>query len=225
MVSSPTSFDAQAARTPPQGCLRRYLLPPIAVILMGTLLFLGLSQIQIGQAESPPPSRDAVSPVQAGIAPLFTPEVQAWEGKILAWSEKYHLDPNLVATVMQIESCGFPLAESSSGALGLFQVMPYHFQEGEDPYQPGTNAKRGLNYLRMAQESGGSAKLALAGYNGGISGAQKPREDWSEEMIRYVYWGYQIYQDAKADLEHSPRLEEWLHSGGAYLCQQARGNK
>ena len=37
--------------------------------------------------------------------------------------------------------------------MGLFQVMPYHFQEGEDPFSPDINAKRGLIYLRTAQEA------------------------------------------------------------------------
>ena len=60
------------------------------------------------------------------IASFFTPEIQYWESNILAWAEEKGLDPNLVATVMQIESCGDPLAESPAGAIGLFQVMPYH---------------------------------------------------------------------------------------------------
>lgn len=199
------------------------MLPPLAVIAMGTLLYLGLSRVQVGQAGdfSPPPAQE-VNP-EAGIAPLFTPEVQAWEGKILAWSEKYRLDPNLVATVMQIESCGYTQARSGSGALGLFQVMPYHFQEGEDPFHPGTNARRGLQYLRQAQEAGGSTLLTLAGYNGGISGAQRPQSEWPAETLRYVYWGQGIYRDARQGLDSSPRLKEWLSSGGAYLCQLARG--
>ena len=224
MVSSPnSSFDAQAAQTSPQGSLRR-LIPPFSIILVGVLLYLGFSQVKVGQAEGASAIGSSFSLAQDGIAPLFTPEVQLWEEKILAWSERYHLDPNLVATVMQIESCGYIRAESSAGARGLFQVMPYHFLEGEDPFHPGTNAKRGLKYLRMAQEAGGTTKLTLAGYNGGITGAQQPRDKWNDEMVRYVYWGYQIYKDAKAGLDHSPRLEQWLHSGGAYLCGLARNN-
>ncbi len=160
--------------------------------------------------------------MKAGISPLFTPEVQAWEEQILVWSEEYQLDPNLVATVMQIESCGYLLAESSAGARGLFQVMPYHFQEGENPFQPNINAKRGLNYLRQAREAGGNSRLALAGYNGGIYGASLPEEDWPDETIRYVYWGLRIYKDAQNGLDHSDRLQEWLNSGGASLCRKAR---
>jgi soluble lytic murein transglycosylase-like protein len=223
MFSSPPFADARAARTPPRGCPRRIFPPALAAVFASLALALALSRIQVGEAATPPRSGEGGAFLQqAGIAPLFTPEVQAWEEQILAWSEKYHLDPNLVATVMQIESCGYARAESPSGARGLFQVMPYHFQEGEDPFLPGTNAKRGLIYLRQAQESGGGIRLTLAGYNGGISAAQQPRENWPEETNRYVYWGLQIYKDARAGLEHSTRLQEWLDSGGSRLCRLAR---
>ena len=154
MVSSPTSsLQARAAFSHQTGCLRRFFIPVLAVLLVSTGLVLGLSRIEIAQAESPPlASRDDPAS-SGGIAPLFTPEVQAWEAQILAWSEKYQLDPNLVATVMQIESCGYIQARSGAGAMGLFQVMPYHFQEGEDPYHPATNAKALLPGIPMLDHS------------------------------------------------------------------------
>ncbi len=225
MFSSPSSSDAQAARTRSSGCLQRFLLPPVSVILVGLGLALFLSQIQVDLVETAPLPKDNTSQAQGQLASLFTPEVLAWEEKILAWSQKYQLDPNLIATVMQIESCGYSRAKSSAGAMGLFQVMPYHFKQGEDPYQPGTNARRGLSYLRQALESGGNPRLALAGYNGGINGAQNPEEYWPDETLRYLYWGLRIYKDAKEGKEHSPRLEEWLNSGGTSLCLAARNQK
>ena len=224
MVSSPSSsVQAQAAFSQQTGCLRRFLLPILAVLLVSTGLVFGLSSINIAQAEVPPSPPGGIPVfIPGGIAPLFTPEVQAWETQILAWSEKHSLDPNLVATVMQIESCGYASARSQAGALGLFQVMPYHFQEGDNPYHPATNARRGLVYLQQSLQIGGSARLALAGYNGGITGAQQPVENWPEETRRYVYWGLSIYQDALDGLDHSPRLDEWLASGGASLCKLAK---
>ncbi len=225
MLSSPSSFDTQAAQNRPSGCLRRFLLPPVSVIMVGIGLALLLSQINVKLVEtaSLPLDNNDITPKQ--ISPLFSPEVLAWQDKILFWSEKYQLDPNLVATVMQIESCGYSRAESSAGAMGLFQVMPYHFKEGEDSYHPDTNARRGLNYLRQALESGGNARLALAGYNGGIYGAQNPEENWPDETHRYVYWGLRIYNDAQEGKEHSPRLQKWLESGGYSLCQAASSQK
>ena len=223
MGSSPTSSYAQADRSSSSsGCLRRFLIPPLAVVITSLILWWGLKEIEIVQAESPALPPAEVQSEEGGIAALFTPEVQAWEKQILAWSEKYKLDPNLVATVMQIESCGHPGAESGAGAMGLFQVMPYHFQEGEDPYHPATNAKRGLIYLRMSQEAASGSRLTLAGYNGGISGASLPEEHWPEETRRYVYWGHRIYKDARQGLDHSARLDEWLAAGGERLCKLAR---
>lgn len=222
-VSSPnSSVQAQAIYSHRTGCLRRFFIPILAVLLVSTGLVLGLSRIEIAQAENPSASA-IVSPVSGptGIAPLFTPEVQAWGEQILIWSDLYGLDPNLIATVMQIESCGYIQAQSPAGAMGLFQVMPYHFLDGENPYLPNTNAKRGLGYLRQSLEIGGDPRLALAGYNGGISGAQNPPQNWPEETHRYIYWGMGIYQDAQNGLDRSPRLEEWLASGGASLCRLA----
>lgn len=219
--SPPTPSNTQAAYSSSPGCLRRFLIPVLAVLITSSLLVFGLNKIEIVQAESPAPSLPEEVILQPGIAALFTPEVQYWEQEILTWSEKYKLDPNLVATVMQIESCGFMLAESSAGAKGLFQVMPYHFQEGENPFQPSINAKRGLQYLRQAKEAGGSARLALAGYNGGINGATLPEQEWTDETSRYVYWGLRIYKDARNNLDHSNRLDEWLAAGGASLCRKA----
>lgn len=224
MVSSPSSsLQAQAALSHQTGCLRRFFLPILAVLLVCTGMVLGLSKIEIAQAEtSPSPPSAIAGSSSSGIAPLFTPEVKAWEDQILAWSEKYSLDPNLIATVMQIESCGYVRARSYAGAMGLFQVMPYHFMEGENPYQPSTNAKRGLGYLRQSLQAGGTPRLALAGYNGGIAGAQKPLESWPDETHRYIYWGVAIYEDARNGLDHSSRLDEWLARGGASLCKLAK---
>ena len=40
-------------------------------------------------------------------------------------------------------------------------------------------------------------------------------------LISNTSGGYTFYKDAKEGKNHSPRLEEWLNSGGAYLCQLA----
>jgi soluble lytic murein transglycosylase-like protein len=132
------------------------------------------------------------------------------------------LDPNLAATVMQIESCGNPQAQSAAGALGLFQVMPLHFQAGEEPADPQTNAHRGLAYLaRSLRDAHGQLTLALAAYNGGPQRLTQDRQSWPLETQRYVYWGTGIYEEAQSGASSSRRLQEWLNSGGSRLCQQA----
>jgi soluble lytic murein transglycosylase-like protein len=138
------------------------------------------------------------------------------------WANAAGVDPNLAATVMQIESCGDPRALSRAGASGLFQVMPFHFRVGENPFHPDTNALRGMNYLsRSLQAAGGTARLALAGYNGGIGVISRSEANWPAETKRYVYYGGPIYEDARSGAASSPMLQEWYGKYGAGLCNQA----
>ncbi len=156
------------------------------------------------------------------LSPIFTPEVQHWSSAIVRWSRAAGVDPNLTATVMQIESCGDPSATSSSGAMGLFQVMPFHFAGSDSPYAPDTNASRGLDYLRRSLTAANNdARLALAGYNGGIGVISRSEWAWPAETIRYAYWGGGIYSDATSGRSASPRLSEWLQAGGSGLCARA----
>ena len=156
----------------------------------------------------------------------FHPCVTYWEDEILNWAGVYDLDPLLIATVMQIESCGDPQAISPAGAQGLFQVMPYHFQPGEDPLDPQTNAKRGLAYLHEAlQIANGDIQLALAGYNGGHGQIDRNPANWPDETRRYVHWGYGIYHDAVNENIYRENLSDWLRAGGSLLCNQAEINQ
>jgi soluble lytic murein transglycosylase-like protein len=169
-------------------------------------------------AVSPSPSAAAAP----AIAPFFTPEVQHWGAEIVAWAAEFDLDPNIVATIMQIESCGDYTAVSPAGARGLFQVMPYHFNAGEDPFHPETNARRGLAYYAARlEQTGGDVNQAFAGYNGGHRAAAARWESWPAETRAYFRWSSGIYGDAQAGRAASETLETWLAAGGRSLCTQA----
>ncbi|MFC2065223.1 lytic transglycosylase domain-containing protein [Chloroflexota bacterium] len=225
------------------------LLPPFVVILVGLLLALVSGGILVDQSVNAASFAENSEGVTSGnpqavldpdsvnfpggvnsigeneLAPLFTPEVHYWGERIIEWSILFNIDPNLIATVMQIESCGFPLARSSAGAMGLFQVMPFHFENSENPYDIEWNAFRGLNYLKSSlAAASGDVSLALAGYNGGISVINLSSANWVDETQRYVYWGSGIYEEAIQGKDSSQRLEEWLSHGGASLCLQASIN-
>jgi hypothetical protein len=176
---------------------------------------------------SPPPlgpADPALAPA-AGTDPplaLFTPEVQRWSSHIHRWAADYGLDPALVATVMQLESCGAPTVRSAAGAAGLFQVMPFHFKSNEDPFDVETNAARGLAYLAGSLAlADGRADLALAGYNAGHGIIGREPSTWPEETQRYVRWGEGILEDAHRNSSDSPSLRAWLAAGGEHLCQRA----
>jgi hypothetical protein len=171
---------------------------------------------------TPAPAGQPMAP--SGLSPVFTPEVQYWAPYILRWAEQYNIEANILATVIQIESCGDWQVASVAGAQGLFQVMPFHFQEGEDMLDPETNALRGVNYLLGGLElADGHIGLAMAGYNGGWGVIGRGWDGWYNETRRYYIWGSGIYMDALAgkSTETSEALQNWLNAGGVRLCQQA----
>jgi soluble lytic murein transglycosylase-like protein len=225
------------------GCLSFYVLPPLAALLIAVFVaFVALksplspSALPLNNStmvlQNPVSPAGAVTPIWSassdnltsanGLSPIFTKEIQHWGNDIVRWANAAGVDPNLAATVMQIESCGDPRATSRSGATSLFQVMPFHFKFGENPYDPETNALRGLNYLsRSLQAGGGSARLALAGYNGGIGVIARSEWAWPSETKRYVLYGGPIYEDARSGATASASLTEWYQKYGAGLCRQA----
>ena len=226
------------------GCLSFYVLPPLAALLIVVFVAivalkspLSPSALPINNStmvlqNSALPAAGAVTPIwssssgnstaSSGLSAIFTKEVQHWSNDIVRWANAAGVDPNLAATVMQIESCGDPRATSRSGATSLFQVMPFHFKFGENPYNTETNALRGLNYLaRSLQAAGGNARLALAGYNGGVGVIARSEWAWPAETKRYVLYGAPIYEDARSSASSSASLTEWYQKYGVSLCRQA----
>jgi len=230
MPRARTSYPSNrqtAASTQGSGCLSGFIIPPLAVLLAGLLLAFFVKGLNTPvQAESlpsiPTVEERPAAVVSTSLSPIFTPEIHHWADSITRWAAASNLDPNLAAVVMQIESCGDPRATSRAGAMGLFQVMPYHFTAGENPYQPDTNALRGLGYLKRSLDTaGGNARLALAGYNGGIGVISRGEWSWAAETTRYVRYGFPIYEDARGGVSSSATLNEWYSRYGASLCRQA----
>jgi len=218
------------------GCLSGFAVVPLAVILISlafasiawkadplpvrqpAVVFLPAEAAKVGAVPVDVPPAAA----SKGVSPIFRREVLYWADSIVKWASASNLDPNLVATIMQIESCGDPRALSSAGAMGLFQVMPYHFRPGENPYKPDTNALRGLGYLTHSLETAdGDPRLAMAGYNGGIGVIRRAEATWHAQTRRYVQYGAPIYYDAVSGVESSNALNDWYSKYGASLCRQA----
>jgi soluble lytic murein transglycosylase-like protein len=215
----PTKTTWQTAADPQDqgsGCLSSFTLVPLTVIFISAIL------ASFAWKTNPAPNGELPPAASTNISPIFRIEIQHWADSISKWAAASQLDPNLVATIMQIESCGDPRARSSAGAMGLFQVMPFHFYAIDNPYNPDTNAARGLAYLvRSLKTGGGNARLAMAGYNGGIELISRTEWTWPAQTKRYVQYGAPIYEDARNRLASSPALDEWYKKYGVSLCRQA----
>ena len=96
-----------------------------------------------------------------------------------ASANKFGLDPNFLAAVASVESSFNPLAESSSGALGLMQIKwpQTAFELGvtkkSDLFKPCINIDAGASYLATLFNRFGSKLFALAAYYQGPTKIKK----------------------------------------------------
>jgi len=102
----------------------------------------------------------------------------AYEQIITGHSKNYDLDPALLAAVIYRESKFDASAKSSSGAIGLMQLLPATAKgialhtggskfRVSDLWNPEINVRYGAFYLRRLIDKYGDTRLALAAYNAG----------------------------------------------------------
>ena len=94
---------------------------------------------------------------------------------ILEKSEKYDVDPTLVAGLIKQESAFNTKATSHAGAMGLMQLMPAtaEWLGVEDAYNPEENVDAGVKYLKRLLNKYENPELALYAYNGGPGNVDK----------------------------------------------------
>ena len=68
--------------------------------------------------------KKAVADSKCKLSSDYPESIDQWCSQITYYSERKNLDPDLIAAVMLQESGGNPTAYSTSGAVGLMQVMP-----------------------------------------------------------------------------------------------------
>jgi soluble lytic murein transglycosylase-like protein len=86
------------------------------------------------------------------------------------YCQLYDVDDELVKLVIKKESEFNPRAVSSSGAIGLMQLMPETARslDVKDPYNPRENIKGGVKYLGyLFNVFGDDLELVLAAYHAG----------------------------------------------------------
>lgn len=94
-------------------------------------------------------------------------EISPYWGDIQAAAKEYNVDADTLAALIKVESHGKADAVSPAGALGLGQVMPSNFQQGEDWRDPRTNIRVSARVLRQKQDAyGGDPDMAIRGYHG-----------------------------------------------------------
>jgi hypothetical protein len=230
---------------------QRHLLTSIVCLLLSAHLIIDAKVAYAKNADEP------ISPVSSAkmvttvkkevpkckVADTFTKEVKYWEADICRWSEEHEMDPDLIATIMQIESCGDDQAVSATGVRGLFQVTGANL-DGENPFNPNVSMAKGPGKVLLSElkAADNNVRAAMAGYNGGawarqyVAGdidrgqfVQKLRSHrlWRttskaltkvNEVERYAQWA-NIYYEAKEG--KADTLKIWQDLGGQHLCDRA----
>jgi soluble lytic murein transglycosylase len=108
-----------------------------------------------------------------------------YEDNIIKYSQRYNVDPCLVAAVIKAESNFNEKATSHRGAYGLMQIMPdtglwiaenmeFKNYKVEKLYDNEINIAMGCWYINnLNTEFNGDIDLVLAAYNGGRGNVQK----------------------------------------------------
>lgn len=107
------------------------------------------------------------------ISPAHAAPVGQFQMHIKEASQRFDIPENWIAAVIMAESSGDPRAISSTGAMGLMQLMPGTWEElreqhglGADAFDPHNNILAGTVYLKAMFERFGSPGL-FAAYNAG----------------------------------------------------------
>lgn len=115
--------------------------------------------------EAPVISQSVAIPVQAGIP-----------GLLAEAGARHHIDVDLLASLVNAESGGHPMAVSRAGAKGLMQLMPGTAASlgVKDAFRPEQNIAGGTAYLdQLLTRFHDDLALALAAYNAGPGAVER----------------------------------------------------
>lgn len=173
--------------------------------------------------------------------------VRRWEKPIVQMSDRYQLDPNLIAIIMTLESGGNPKALSEANAKGLMQITGPTEKDiaakflkqpikNVNIYDPTTNIEFGTAYLAYLRDTFGewnhsptwdsTVELVAAGYNGGPGAANslytgKGLRD--TQTVVYSRDAFNMWRERFS--AKSPTYERWLERGGQALIDAAKNIK
>lgn len=154
----------------------------------------------------------------------FTDTVEQWRPEIDRWAVEYGGDGitgNLIATIIQMESCGNPAYDAPGPRAGLFGVETFYVPEGQDVFKWDTNAKIGLAILADVRKQTNDMALVWGGW--------KSRNNMIKSFDAWTYDGQRFFRDAGPIYDGAESgdggvaITDWLMNGdGVIVCAGAR---
>lgn len=118
-------------------------------------------------------------------------------------SKKYGIEENMIRAIIKQESSFQPYALSTSGAMGLMQLMPEtaKWLSVTDPYNIEQNIMGGTLYFKEQLDVFDDIELALAAYNAGPNKVRRyngiPPVLQTQNYVKNVLRYYQLYNSAQ----------------------------
>ncbi len=171
---------------------------------------------------------------------MATAEIEHWRGDLERVAAERHVDADLLAIVVLVESGGNPRAKSPSGALGLMQILPLTGRHiaterklsghaDKRLSDPGYNLDFGAWYLGVQlaafatpHDGARTVDLAAAAYNAGPNRLKRHLrgdDSLTSETERYMRWVGGMWRERNA--ARSDTYAAWWRAGGSRLVEEA----
>lgn len=197
----------------------RILIGPLMLATLGSLScnVLGVAPVETAPVAAPPVAREAVpvdpdvAAVAAHIAEYRTGLTREEEAElaetIVAEARRHDFDPGLVLAVMHVESRFDNFAVSPVQAMGLMQILPstgewlaerkgIAWDGPQTLFDPITNVRIGVAYLRQLTDRYGSLATALSAYNWGPGRIDRRIRQGTPLPVIYARLVLEAYGDA-----------------------------
>jgi hypothetical protein len=131
------------------------------------------------------------------------------------YSTQYGVDKYLVKSIIQISSGGNSKTVSSSGAIGLMQLMPSVISNMgvKNPYDTEENIKGGCKYLKALIDQFEDIELSVAAFNAGPGEVEKHGKPVNKETKKFVEDIMRTYKLLKDSKSKSEVFGKWSGTG------------